>query len=425
ILHRLAAGQDRAPVRLAPAADVCRGLPSHRDIHPVQTAGLRLMPPSHREERSKEDRHRERERDREREALREKEILQMKERESRDRERQLEMLRERDLVMESMREMRELREREMARERELRDFRDMRDGPGSNPVLHPGLLRPSPRSSVSPPSPRAEKSLTPESENRLSSNGSSTGPGAHMGVPSAQWAGEDFKHLLNNLSGHHGQLESGGLYQPLRVCNRTLASMAAVAAAAGIPGAPGAGHGPPGGPLGVGAMGPQFGQLPINPLLYNIPRELSNPHHPLLAARYPGLMHHRYPMGPPPGPMFYPFPRHKPKRNRTAFSPSQLLQLEQAFEKNHYVVGQERKGLAAKLQLTETQVKVWFQNRRTKHKRMKAEEDGSSCSQSDGNDGEGEKHGDGGDLTTYMEHDEEDEPCSEEDDEELSVTEDC
>ncbi|KAM8974534.1 homeobox protein EMX1-like [Pelodytes ibericus] len=69
-----------------------------------------------------------------------------------------------------------------------------------------------------------------------------------------------------------------------------------------------------------------------------------------------------------------PFSR-KPKRIRTAFSPSQLLRLETAFEKNHYVVGTERKQLANSLCLTETQVKVWFQNRRTKHKRQKLEEE--------------------------------------------------
>jgi len=61
----------------------------------------------------------------------------------------------------------------------------------------------------------------------------------------------------------------------------------------------------------------------------------------------------------------------KPKRIRTAFTPSQLLKLEHAFESNHYVVGQERKDLAKTLNLTETQVKVWFQNRRTKHKRVR------------------------------------------------------
>ncbi|XP_074068343.1 homeobox protein EMX1-like [Macrotis lagotis] len=69
-----------------------------------------------------------------------------------------------------------------------------------------------------------------------------------------------------------------------------------------------------------------------------------------------------------------PFTR-KPKRIRTAFSPSQLLRLERAFEKNHYVVGAERKQLAHSLCLTETQVKVWFQNCRTKHKRQKLEEE--------------------------------------------------
>ena len=46
----------------------------------------------------------------------------------------------------------------------------------------------------------------------------------------------------------------------------------------------------------------------------------------------------------------------KPKRIRTAFTPSQLLKLENAFESNHYVVGQERKELYKTLNLSETQV---------------------------------------------------------------------
>uniref|UniRef100_A0A6I8PLP3 Empty spiracles homeobox 1 n=2 Tax=Ornithorhynchus anatinus TaxID=9258 RepID=A0A6I8PLP3_ORNAN len=75
-----------------------------------------------------------------------------------------------------------------------------------------------------------------------------------------------------------------------------------------------------------------------------------------------------------------PFAR-KPKRIRTAFSPSQLLRLERAFEKNHYVVGAERKQLAGSLSLSETQVKVWFQNRRTKYKRQKLEEEGPEADQ--------------------------------------------
>uniref|UniRef100_A0A7E4VIW0 Homeobox domain-containing protein n=1 Tax=Panagrellus redivivus TaxID=6233 RepID=A0A7E4VIW0_PANRE len=75
-------------------------------------------------------------------------------------------------------------------------------------------------------------------------------------------------------------------------------------------------------------------------------------------------------------------PLRKTKRIRTAFSPSQLIHLEKAFESNHYVIGAERKQLAAKLSLTETQVKVWFQNRRTKHKRLKLEASGENASAS-------------------------------------------
>ncbi len=48
----------------------------------------------------------------------------------------------------------------------------------------------------------------------------------------------------------------------------------------------------------------------------------------------------------------------KPKRNRTAFTPSQLLKLENEFEKNHYIVGQERKDLAKNLNLPESKVKI-------------------------------------------------------------------
>merc|ERR1719242_2908603 len=88
---------------------------------------------------------------------------------------------------------------------------------------------------------------------------------------------------------------------------------------------------------------------------------------------YPWFISRRFPGGPALPEFLLPF--RKPKRIRTAFSPSQLLKLEQAFEKNQYVVGQERKELAKLLNLSETQVKVWFQNRRTKHKREETETD--------------------------------------------------
>ncbi|XP_030753096.1 ventral anterior homeobox 1-like [Sitophilus oryzae] len=56
----------------------------------------------------------------------------------------------------------------------------------------------------------------------------------------------------------------------------------------------------------------------------------------------------------------------KGKRVRTIFTPEQLERLEAEFEKQQYMVGPERLYLAHTLQLTEAQVKVWFQNRRIK-----------------------------------------------------------
>ncbi|KAL8579036.1 hypothetical protein ACOMHN_035975 [Nucella lapillus] len=61
----------------------------------------------------------------------------------------------------------------------------------------------------------------------------------------------------------------------------------------------------------------------------------------------------------------------RPKRARTTFSREQLDRLEAEFTANQYLVGRERTQLATTLGLSETQVKVWFQNRRTKHKREK------------------------------------------------------
>ena len=54
----------------------------------------------------------------------------------------------------------------------------------------------------------------------------------------------------------------------------------------------------------------------------------------------------------------------KPRKARTAFTDSQLQSLEQAFDKQKYLSVQDRQELAAKLNLTDTQVKTWFQNRR-------------------------------------------------------------
>lgn len=54
----------------------------------------------------------------------------------------------------------------------------------------------------------------------------------------------------------------------------------------------------------------------------------------------------------------------KPRKARTAFSDHQLAQLERSFERQKYLSVQDRMELAASLNLTDTQVKTWYQNRR-------------------------------------------------------------
>ncbi|XP_042314400.1 homeobox protein VENTX [Sceloporus undulatus] len=61
------------------------------------------------------------------------------------------------------------------------------------------------------------------------------------------------------------------------------------------------------------------------------------------------------------------------RRLRTAFSLEQISTLESSFKRHRYLGAAERRKLATKMQLSEVQIKTWFQNRRMKLKRQMQE----------------------------------------------------
>merc|ERR1719509_471317 len=59
----------------------------------------------------------------------------------------------------------------------------------------------------------------------------------------------------------------------------------------------------------------------------------------------------------------------KVRNARTIYSAPQIQQLEARFQRTQYLALPERAEIALLLQLTQTQVKIWFQNRRSKFKK--------------------------------------------------------
>ena len=69
------------------------------------------------------------------------------------------------------------------------------------------------------------------------------------------------------------------------------------------------------------------------------------------------------------------FPR---QRRRSCFSKNQTDELERYFSKKRYVGLEERTKLSIRLNMDETRIKIWFQNRRAKEKRLSKEGDSTT-----------------------------------------------
>lgn len=72
------------------------------------------------------------------------------------------------------------------------------------------------------------------------------------------------------------------------------------------------------------------------------------------------------------------FPITQRRKRRVLFSQAQVYELERRFKQQKYLSAPEREHLAQMINLTPTQVKIWFQNHRYKCKRAQKDKDKTS-----------------------------------------------
>ncbi|XP_053208857.1 serine-rich adhesin for platelets-like [Panonychus citri] len=86
------------------------------------------------------------------------------------------------------------------------------------------------------------------------------------------------------------------------------------------------------------------------------------------------------------------------KKARTTFTGRQIFELEKQFEIKKYLSSSERAEMARTLSVTETQVKIWFQNRRTKWKKLEGITNAQAAEHrvSGGGEGQGENNNSSG-----------------------------